>query len=89
MPERRPSRKPARKSQGLSPHRTDTETVARIHAEAEAAAARAPVAHKPPPAGVMARLADVEVQELDGTWTTFGAIWADSPAALVFLRHYG
>ena len=86
MAERKPSRKRVR---ALPPHQTDLKTIAAIEAEAKRAAARAPKAHKLPPAGVMAELADVEVEELDGTWTTFGAIWADSPAALVFLRHYG
>jgi hypothetical protein len=84
-----PARKPARKARDVPPHETDTKTVARIRAEAEAAAAKPPVAHELPPAGVMAQLADVEVQELDGSWTTFGAIWAACPAALIFLRHYG
>ncbi|MFY9614493.1 MAG: hypothetical protein WAT58_03750 [Candidatus Dormiibacterota bacterium] len=70
-------------------HDADARTVARIGREVEAALAKAPVAHKLPPAATLRELADVEVQELDGSWTTFGALWADSPTALVFLRHYG
>lgn len=44
---------------------------------------------KPPSAKLMEKLGAVEVEELDGSRVTFGAIWEASPAALVFLRHYG
>jgi hypothetical protein len=34
-------------------------------------------------------LGEVEVQELDGSTIKLGSTWESSPAALVFLRHYG
>jgi hypothetical protein len=73
------------------PHLTDELTVAALDAEAAEEARRATLPPSPdlPPSAVMARLADVKVQELDGRWMTLGAIWESSPAALVFLRHYG
>lgn len=42
----------------------------------------------PSPAAV-ARLGKVEVQELDGSWTELGSTWAERPAAVVWIRHYG
>jgi hypothetical protein len=79
----------SKKARAADQQDADIRTVARIGREVEAAQAKAPVAHKLPPAATLRELADVEVQELDGSWTTFGALWADSPTALVFLRHYG
>jgi hypothetical protein len=42
-----------------------------------------------PPASVLARLSGTEVQELSGDWIELGSVWADRPAAIVWLRHYG
>ncbi|MDP9325572.1 MAG: hypothetical protein M3O87_03440 [Candidatus Dormibacteraeota bacterium] len=79
----------AKKARSDGNHDADVKTVARIEREVQAALADAPVAHALPPMATLRELADVEVQELDGSWTTFGALWAESPTALVFLRHYG
>jgi hypothetical protein len=34
-------------------------------------------------------LADMVVKDLEGEDVTLGSFWADGPAVLVFLRHYG
>jgi hypothetical protein len=34
-------------------------------------------------------LADIVVRDLDGADVRLGSLWADRPAVLVFLRHYG
>jgi hypothetical protein len=94
MPERKPARKNAsgaRRAKPATPttHDADARTVAQIRREAERAGAVAPVAHDLPPKASLAELGAVELQELKGGWTTLGALWADSPTAIVFLRHYG
>jgi hypothetical protein len=35
------------------------------------------------------RLADVTLPDADGKQTRLGSLWADAPAVVVFLRHYG
>jgi hypothetical protein len=42
-----------------------------------------------PPAKVLAALAEVELPDLKGRPVRLGSLWESSPAALVFLRHYG
>ena len=39
--------------------------------------------------GLATRLAPIVLQDADGRPVRLGALWADAPAALVFLRHYG
>ncbi len=36
-----------------------------------------------------ARLAGVTLPDSDGNPVRLGSIWANAPAAVVFLRHYG
>jgi hypothetical protein len=36
-----------------------------------------------------ARLAPIVLPDTDGQPVRLGALWADTPAALLFLRHYG
>jgi hypothetical protein len=38
---------------------------------------------------VTTALADAEVLAIDGTPTKLGTLWTESPAVLVFLRHFG
>jgi hypothetical protein len=38
---------------------------------------------------VAALLAPIVLPDTDGRPVQLGALWADAPAALVFLRHYG
>ncbi len=40
-------------------------------------------------AGLAARLAPIVLPDADGRPVRLGSLWADAPAALVFLRHYG
>jgi hypothetical protein len=40
-------------------------------------------------AGVAARLAPIVLPDADGQRVRLGSLWADTPAVLVFLRHYG
>jgi hypothetical protein len=40
-------------------------------------------------AGLAARLAPIVLPDADGRSVRLGSLWADAPAALVFLRHYG
>ena len=85
-------RKPssARAKRPARPHPTDRATIAGINREAASAAvAASPPSPELPDAKLMRRLAAVRVQELTGDWTTIGATWEASPAAMVFLRHYG
>ena len=35
------------------------------------------------------RLADLTLPDVDGKPVRLGALWADRPAIVVFLRHYG
>lgn len=35
------------------------------------------------------RLADISLPDVDGKTVRLGTLWADGPAVLVFLRHYG
>jgi hypothetical protein len=36
-----------------------------------------------------ARLAGITLPDPDGTTVRLGSLWADRPAVVVFLRHYG
>ncbi|HWG50126.1 MAG TPA: hypothetical protein VN669_10555 [Candidatus Acidoferrales bacterium] len=36
-----------------------------------------------------ARLAAITLPDVDGKPVTLGSLWADAPAVIVFLRHYG
>ena len=36
-----------------------------------------------------ARLASIVLPDTDGREIRLGSLWADGPAVLVFLRHYG
>jgi hypothetical protein len=36
-----------------------------------------------------ARLAGIVLPDTDGSEIRLGSLWADSPAVVVFLRHYG
>ena len=38
---------------------------------------------------ISARLADVVLPDADGHAVRLGTLWAERPAVLVFLRHYG
>jgi hypothetical protein len=38
---------------------------------------------------IAAKLADVEVLDLDGKPQALGTVWKDQPVVLVFIRHYG
>jgi hypothetical protein len=38
---------------------------------------------------IAARLAPIVLPDADGHPVRLGALWAESPAVLVFLRHYG
>jgi hypothetical protein len=38
---------------------------------------------------ISARLAAIVLPDADGRPVRLGALWADHPAVLVFLRHYG
>jgi hypothetical protein len=35
------------------------------------------------------KLADISLPDVDGKPTRLGSLWAEGPAVLVFLRHYG
>lgn len=35
------------------------------------------------------KLAEISLPDVDGKSTRLGSLWADGPAVLVFLRHYG
>ena len=35
------------------------------------------------------RLADITLPDADGQPVRLGSLWADAPAVVVFLRHYG
>lgn len=88
MPTKRPPRQTLGAAGG-SP--ADPRTVAGIEAEAARVEARL-AARSPdelPPPEVIGKLARVEVEELDGSRIKLGSTWDESPAALVFLRHYG
>jgi hypothetical protein len=39
--------------------------------------------------GLAARLAPIVLPDTESRPVRLGSIWADAPAALVFLRHYG
>lgn len=36
-----------------------------------------------------AKLAEIVLPDTDGRQVKLGSLWADSPAVIVFLRHYG
>ncbi len=38
---------------------------------------------------ISARLADITLPDPDGNMVRLGSLWADGPAVVVFLRHYG
>jgi hypothetical protein len=38
---------------------------------------------------VAAALAGITLPDTDGTEVRLGSLWADGPAVVVFLRHYG
>ncbi len=38
---------------------------------------------------VAAALADISLPDTDGKMTRLGSLWAEGPAVVVFLRHYG
>jgi len=38
---------------------------------------------------VAAALADISLPDADGEMTRLGSLWAEGPAVIVFLRHYG
>jgi hypothetical protein len=40
-------------------------------------------------AGYSSKLADITLPDVDGKSVRLGSLWADSPAVVVFLRHYG
>ncbi len=49
-----------------------------------------PVPEYPPvPDSLSARLAPIVLPDCDGREVRLGSLWADAPAVLVFLRHYG
>jgi hypothetical protein len=39
--------------------------------------------------GLAARLAPIVLPDADGQPVRLGTLWADTPAVVVFLRHYG
>jgi hypothetical protein len=39
--------------------------------------------------GLATRLAPTSLPDADGRPVQLGSLWADAPAVLVFLRHYG
>ncbi len=41
------------------------------------------------PRGLAARLAPIVLPDTDGQPLRLGSLWADAPAVVVFLRHYG
>lgn len=41
------------------------------------------------PASLSSRLAPILLPDCDGREVRLGSLWADAPAVLVFLRHYG
>ena len=41
------------------------------------------------PASFSSRLADISLPDADGKQLRLGSLWADQPAVIVFLRHYG
>jgi hypothetical protein len=70
------------------PHQVDLKTVEAILAEARTQEAEV-LSDEIPSDAVITRLGRVEVVELDGSTIPLGSLWETSPAALVFLRHYG
>ncbi|HEX8895901.1 MAG TPA: hypothetical protein VF783_21445 [Terriglobales bacterium] len=36
-----------------------------------------------------ARLAGISLPDSEGNWVMLGSIWAEAPAVVAFLRHYG
>ncbi len=38
---------------------------------------------------VAAALAEISLPDTDGRMIRLGSLWADGPAVVVFLRHYG
>ena len=36
-----------------------------------------------------ARLANIELPDVDGKKVRLGSLWADKPAVVIFLRHWG
>lgn len=71
-----------------NPHEVDLKTVESILAEARSQEAEV-LSDEVPPDRAITRLGKVEVEELDGSTIALGTLWQTTPAALVFLRHYG
>ncbi|MGC2695326.1 MAG: hypothetical protein WA738_05990 [Candidatus Angelobacter sp.] len=40
-------------------------------------------------ASFSSKLADISLPDVDGKVVRLGSLWADGPAVVVFLRHYG
>ena len=38
---------------------------------------------------ISARLANVELPDVDGKKVRLGSLWAEQPAVIIFLRHWG
>jgi hypothetical protein len=47
------------------------------------------MARQDPPARVVTALGELELPDLEGRPVRLGSLWEASPAALIFLRHYG
>lgn len=45
--------------------------------------------HRPMAESVSAALAPIALPDTDGREVRLGSLWAERPAVLVFLRHYG
>jgi hypothetical protein len=41
------------------------------------------------PTSFSSRLANISLPDTDGKQLSLGSLWADRPAVIVFLRHYG
>ena len=41
------------------------------------------------PDTLSARLANIELPDADGKKVRLGSLWADKPAVVIFLRHWG
>jgi hypothetical protein len=46
-------------------------------------------AHRAMESSLSARLAGIVLPDADGSPIQLGSLWAEQPAVLVFLRHYG
>jgi hypothetical protein len=41
------------------------------------------------PDSFSSKLAEISLPDADGSSIRLGSLWADAPAVIVFLRHYG